>query len=134
MTRRVRKAVFPVAGLGTRLLPATKAVPKELLPVVDTLAEDDASWWADEGSWRELHPGGVHRFFVFDGVSPPHSTVPCVPLVESTITSPTGTRPFISITDRSATAPPRLWPNTNTLPPGANASRRDRSRASRVMS
>ena len=32
---RVRTAVFPVAGLGTRFLPATKAVPKELLPVVD---------------------------------------------------------------------------------------------------
>jgi UTP--glucose-1-phosphate uridylyltransferase len=32
---RIRKAVFPVAGLGTRFLPATKAVPKELLPVVD---------------------------------------------------------------------------------------------------
>ncbi|MGB3187673.1 MAG: UTP--glucose-1-phosphate uridylyltransferase [Ornithinimicrobium sp.] len=35
---RVRKAVIPVAGLGTRFLPATKAVPKELLPVVDTPA------------------------------------------------------------------------------------------------
>ncbi len=34
----VRKAVIPVAGLGTRFLPATKAVPKELLPVVDTPA------------------------------------------------------------------------------------------------
>jgi UTP--glucose-1-phosphate uridylyltransferase len=33
--RRVRKAVFPVAGMGTRFLPATKAVPKEMLPVVD---------------------------------------------------------------------------------------------------
>ena len=33
--RPVRKAVFPVAGLGTRILPATKAMPKELLPVVD---------------------------------------------------------------------------------------------------
>jgi UTP--glucose-1-phosphate uridylyltransferase len=32
---RVRKAIFPVAGLGTRFLPATKAVPKEMLPVVD---------------------------------------------------------------------------------------------------
>jgi UTP--glucose-1-phosphate uridylyltransferase len=31
----VRKAVFPVAGLGTRFLPATKAMPKEMLPVVD---------------------------------------------------------------------------------------------------
>jgi UTP--glucose-1-phosphate uridylyltransferase len=33
--KRVRKAVFPVAGLGTRFLPATKAVPKEMLTVVD---------------------------------------------------------------------------------------------------
>jgi UTP--glucose-1-phosphate uridylyltransferase len=35
MTRKIRKAVFPVAGLGTRFLPATKAVPKEMLTVVD---------------------------------------------------------------------------------------------------
>ncbi|GLT02928.1 UTP--glucose-1-phosphate uridylyltransferase [Sphingobium jiangsuense] len=33
--RKIRKAVFPVAGLGTRFLPATKAVAKELLPVID---------------------------------------------------------------------------------------------------
>jgi UTP--glucose-1-phosphate uridylyltransferase len=33
--QRVRKAVFPVAGLGTRFLPATKTVPKEMLPIVD---------------------------------------------------------------------------------------------------
>ena len=32
----IRKAVFPVAGLGTRFLPATKAIPKEMLPVVDS--------------------------------------------------------------------------------------------------
>lgn len=32
---QVRKAVFPVAGLGTRFLPATKAMPKEMLPIVD---------------------------------------------------------------------------------------------------
>ena len=31
----IRKAVFPVAGLGTRFLPATKAIPKEMLPIVD---------------------------------------------------------------------------------------------------
>src|SRR5512139_3988043 len=31
----IRKAVFPVAGLGTRFLPATKAIPKEMLPVID---------------------------------------------------------------------------------------------------
>jgi len=35
MGPRVRKAVFPVAGLGTRFLPATKAMPKEMLPIVD---------------------------------------------------------------------------------------------------
>jgi UTP--glucose-1-phosphate uridylyltransferase len=33
--KRIRKAVFPVAGLGTRFLPATKTVPKEMLPIVD---------------------------------------------------------------------------------------------------
>src|SRR6266436_3653410 len=33
--RRVRKAVFPVAGMGTQFLPATKPMPKEMLPVVD---------------------------------------------------------------------------------------------------
>lgn len=33
--RKIRKAVFPVAGFGTRFLPATKAMPKELLPIVD---------------------------------------------------------------------------------------------------
>src|SRR5215207_1840927 len=36
--RRPTKAVIPAAGLGTRFLPATKAVPKELLPVVDVPA------------------------------------------------------------------------------------------------
>ena len=44
--RKIRKAVFPVAGLGTRLLPATKAMPKEMLTVVDRpliqLAVDEA--------------------------------------------------------------------------------------------
>jgi UTP--glucose-1-phosphate uridylyltransferase len=35
MSRMIRTAVFPVAGLGTRFLPATKTVPKEMLPVVD---------------------------------------------------------------------------------------------------
>ena len=33
--KKIRKAVFPVAGLGTRFLPATKAMPKELLPIID---------------------------------------------------------------------------------------------------
>src|SRR5450432_3698991 len=35
LTKRVRKAVIPAAGLGTRFLPATKTIPKEMLSVVD---------------------------------------------------------------------------------------------------
>src|SRR4051812_24652599 len=35
MAQKIRKAVFPAAGLGTRFLPATKASPKEMLPLVD---------------------------------------------------------------------------------------------------
>ncbi len=35
MQARIKKAVFPVAGLGTRFLPATKTVPKEMLPIID---------------------------------------------------------------------------------------------------
>src|SRR5436190_1536470 len=35
MRKPLRKAIFPVGGLGTRFLPATKAMPKEMLPVVD---------------------------------------------------------------------------------------------------
>jgi UTP--glucose-1-phosphate uridylyltransferase len=46
MSRAIKKAVFPVAGLGTRLLPATKALPKEMLTIVDRpviqLAVDEA--------------------------------------------------------------------------------------------
>ena len=35
MVRSIKTAVFPVAGLGTRFLPATKAMPKEMLTVID---------------------------------------------------------------------------------------------------
>lgn len=35
MKRKVSKAIFPVAGLGTRFLPATKSVPKEIMTLVD---------------------------------------------------------------------------------------------------
>ncbi|HEV3150863.1 MAG TPA: UTP--glucose-1-phosphate uridylyltransferase, partial [Acidobacteriaceae bacterium] len=35
MSKKIRKAVFPAAGLGTRFLPATKAIPKEMLALVD---------------------------------------------------------------------------------------------------
>ena len=35
INKKIRKAIFPVGGLGTRFLPATKVIPKELLPVLD---------------------------------------------------------------------------------------------------
>ena len=35
MSKKIRKAIIPAAGLGTRFLPATKSQPKEMLPVVD---------------------------------------------------------------------------------------------------
>ena len=57
MPKPIRKAVFPVAGLGTRFLPATKAVPKELLPVVDRPLIDYAVAEAAEA-------GVAHMIFV----------------------------------------------------------------------
>lgn len=50
MRKKVRKAIIPAAGFGTRMLPATKSVPKELLPIIDRpiidyiVAEAFASW------------------------------------------------------------------------------------------
>ncbi len=52
--RKVRKAVFPVAGLGTRFLPATKAIPKELLPILDR----PVLQWAVE----EAREAGIEEF------------------------------------------------------------------------
>ena len=53
-TTRVSKAVFPVAGLGTRFLPATKASPKEMLPVVDKPLIQYAVEEADEAGTRDM--------------------------------------------------------------------------------
>jgi UTP--glucose-1-phosphate uridylyltransferase len=55
MHKRVRKAVFPVAGLGTRFLPATKAMPKEMLPIVDKPLIDYAV--------EEAKAAGIEQFF-----------------------------------------------------------------------
>jgi UTP--glucose-1-phosphate uridylyltransferase len=51
---RVRKAVFPVAGLGTRFLPATKAMPKEMLPLVDKPLVQNAIEEAREAGIEEF--------------------------------------------------------------------------------
>jgi UTP--glucose-1-phosphate uridylyltransferase len=59
MSQLIRKAIFPVAGLGTRFLPATKAMPKEMLPVVDRPLIQHV---ADEA--RE---GGVEHFIFITG-------------------------------------------------------------------
>ena len=59
MHKRVRKAVFPVAGLGTRFLPATKAMPKEMLPVVDKPLIHYAV--------EEAKAAGIEQFFFVTG-------------------------------------------------------------------
>src|SRR5438477_11690293 len=59
MSTPVRKAVFPVAGLGTRFLPATKAMPKEMLPVVDKPLIQYAI--------EEAHAAGIEEFIVVTG-------------------------------------------------------------------
>jgi UTP--glucose-1-phosphate uridylyltransferase len=56
---RIRKAVFPVAGLGTRFLPATKAVPKEMLTVVDRPAIQHVV--------DEARAAGIEHFFFVTG-------------------------------------------------------------------
>jgi UTP--glucose-1-phosphate uridylyltransferase len=55
----IRKAVFPVAGLGTRMLPATKAVPKEMLPVVDRPLIQYA--------FEEARAAGIQQFIFVTG-------------------------------------------------------------------
>ena len=50
----VRKAIIPVAGLGTRMLPATKAIPKELLPIYDRPLIEHVVKEAIEGGVREI--------------------------------------------------------------------------------
>lgn len=55
----IRKAVIPAAGLGTRFLPATKAVPKEMLPVVDTPAIEYVV--------RECAAAGLHDVLIITG-------------------------------------------------------------------
>jgi UTP--glucose-1-phosphate uridylyltransferase len=57
MTKPIRKAIFPVAGLGTRFLPATKAMPKEMLTVVDRPAIQHVVDEARQG-------GAEHLIFV----------------------------------------------------------------------
>ncbi|HEU0157223.1 MAG TPA: UTP--glucose-1-phosphate uridylyltransferase GalU [Stellaceae bacterium] len=61
MHKRIRKAVFPVAGLGTRFLPATKAMPKEMLPVVDKPLIQYAV--------EEAKAAGIEQFFFVTGRS-----------------------------------------------------------------
>lgn len=72
MTRHVRTAIFPVAGLGTRFLPATKATPKELLPVLDTpliqFAVDEAREAGIERMVFVSHPSktAIERYVMED--------------------------------------------------------------------
>src|SRR5258706_3204102 len=56
---KIRKAVFPVGGLGTRFLPATKSMPKEMLPVVDKPLIHYA--------FEEARAAGIEQFIFFTG-------------------------------------------------------------------
>jgi UTP--glucose-1-phosphate uridylyltransferase len=58
-SHRVRKAIIPAAGLGTRFLPATKAVPKELLPIVDTPTIQYIV--------EEVHAAGIETLIIVTG-------------------------------------------------------------------
>ena len=65
----VRKAVFPVAGLGTRFLPATKAMPKEMLPVVDKpliqyAVEEAAAAGITDMIFITVVPPGINFIFI----------------------------------------------------------------------
>jgi UTP--glucose-1-phosphate uridylyltransferase len=59
MRQPIRKAVFPVAGMGTRFLPATKAMPKEMLPIVDKPLIHYAV--------EEAKAAGIEQFFFVTG-------------------------------------------------------------------
>ena len=59
MTPKIRKVVFPVAGLGSRFLPATKSIPKEMLPIVDRPLIDYAV--------EEARKAGVEHFIFVTG-------------------------------------------------------------------
>jgi UTP--glucose-1-phosphate uridylyltransferase len=59
MTKPIRKAVLPVAGFGTRVLPATKSLPKEMLPVFDRPA---LQWVVDEAK-----EAGIEHFVFVTG-------------------------------------------------------------------
>ena len=72
MDKPIRKAVLPVAGLGTRFLPATKAIPKEMLTVVDRPILQHV---VDEA--REA--GIEHFIFVISKVSPWSAPTPTMP-------------------------------------------------------
>ena len=59
MTQKIRTAVFPVGGMGTRFLPATKSMPKEMLPVVDKPIVHYA--------FEEAKAAGIERFIFVTG-------------------------------------------------------------------
>ena len=56
---KVTKAVIPAAGFGTRFLPATKAVPKEMLPIVD---KPTIQYIAEEAIASDIHGFAYNRF------------------------------------------------------------------------
>ena len=64
--QKVRKAVIPAAGFGTRFLPATKAMPKEMLPVVDIPTIQYIV--------EEIRASGIEQILIISG---PYQQRPC---------------------------------------------------------
>ena len=64
-SRKIKSAVFPVAGMGTRFLPATKASPKEMLPIVDKpLIQYAAEEAVDAGIENLIFITGRNKFSI----------------------------------------------------------------------
>lgn len=81
MTRKVTKAVFPVAGLGTRFLPATKSIPKEIMTLVDRPLIQYAIDEAREAGIEEF------IFITSRGKSALENYLDCMPELEATLDS-----------------------------------------------
>ncbi len=98
MSKRVRKAILPVAGLGTRFLPATKVIPKEMIPVIDKPVVQYAI--------EEARASGIEEFFFVtaDGKESIANHFSVHPVLESMLAEKKKMAELMAITD--ATLPP----------------------------
>src|SRR5438876_408692 len=119
---RVRKAVLPVAGLGTRFLPATKAIPKEMLPIVDVptiqlVGEEALASGAAVVAPMEVAPGEEQVYGEVAG-EPVGDEGRLVRVREMVEKPPPGNAPSrLAIIGRYV-LPPSIWPVLERTAPG----------------